>query len=211
MFAQAEKNHQTGCIPLHLACTHNHGSSVALLLASKGREQRLSASLEGALPIHFPILLHPDSDVLLQLLAQDGMEQVSAQNMNGQNALMIAVRCASLATVKLLLDIPGTLALSLGARDQNGASAIDYARLRGDAKIIGLIEAATRTLSMGATSTASTANTSTSTSTTATRLQPAMGAEPPVPMTPYPSTPAPANHSDYSDTEDETVDLTDFQ
>ena len=129
------------------------------------------------------------------------MEQVSAQTGPGWNALMFAIYAQSPKAVKMLLDVPGALAVQLGARDSEGLGAIDHARLRGNAEVIALIEAAMQTAPNGASSTASTGSTSAGNG--ATRLQPAVGTEPPVPMTPYPSTPAPAEQSGFSDTEDD--------
>ncbi len=91
--------------------------------------------------------------------------------------------------------------MQLNARDSKGLGAIDHARLRGNAEVIALIEAAMQTAPTGASSTATTSSTGTGTG--ATRLQPAMGIEAPVPLTPYPSTPPPADQSGFSDTEDD--------
>lgn len=195
------KKTKTNNIPLHLACQCGHSSTIALLLSSKGKEQLLSANSAGAFPIHCA-LFNSGLGALPYLLAECAMEQVSTQIRDGRNALIIASRAASPKAVKMLLDIPGALDVQLGARDSEGRSAIDHARFTDNAEVIALIEAAMQTALTGAASTASTSSTSTGNG--ATRLQPAMGTEPPVPMTPYPSTPAPAGQSDFSDTEDDT-------
>ena len=194
------KKNKANSIPLHMACQAGHGSTVALLLSSKGKEQRLSADSLGRFPIH-SALIAGGVGALPYLLAECAMEQVSAQAENGWNALMLAICVPSPKAVKMLLDIPGTLAVQLGARDSEGLGAIDHARLQGNAEVIALIEAAMQTAPNGASSTTSTGSTSTGNG--ATRLQPAVGTEPPVPMTPYPSTPAPAEQSGFSDTEDD--------
>jgi ankyrin repeat protein len=195
------KKNKENSIPLHMACQESHGSTITLLLSSKGKEQRLSANSRGCFPIH-SALFNSGVGSLPYLFAECAMEQASAQLTDGRNALMLAIQAASPKAVKMLLDIPGALAVQLGARDIDGLVAIDHARLMGNAEMIALIEAAMQTAPTGVSSTASTSSTSMGNG--ATRLQPAMGTEPPVPMTPYPSTPAPAEQSGFSDTEDDT-------
>lgn len=116
---------------------------------------------------------------------------------------MCAIKFASPTAVKMLLDVPGALAVQLRARDSRGLGATHHARLGENIEIIALIEAAMQTALTGAFSTTTTTSTSTSTSTGATRLHPAMVTGQPVPLTPYPSIPTPAAQSNFSDTEDD--------
>lgn len=189
----AKKNH----IPLHIACGHGHESVVALLLKIKGKEQRLTPAMFNCLPIHSAVTDSTGAGVLPHLLAEYAAEQVHAQTSSGTNALMFAVRTQSPRAVKMLLDGPGTLGGQLEARDENGFSAIDHARDAGNAEIIALLEAAMKGLRAVPSSAASTTTTST---TAVTRLQPSVGVEPPVPLTPNPPVSA---VQDFSDTEED--------
>jgi ankyrin repeat protein len=191
-----KKNH----IPLHIACAHGHGSIVALLLKIKGKEQCLTADKYNLLPIHAAVTSGTGDGVLQHLLAQCAAEQVCALTSSGTNAMMLAAITQSPKAVKRLLDVTGTLNGQLGVRDENGCNAIDHARETGNAVVIALLEAAMRGLPAGPSSTAGTASAST---TTATHLQPAVGTEPPVPLTPNPPMPAPAVQLDFSDTEED--------
>lgn len=192
----AKKNH----IPLHLACAHGHDPIVALLLKIKGAEQRLTAASFNSLPIHAAVAVGTGVSVLQHLLAECATEQVYALTSSGTNALIFAARSQLPKAVKMLLDVPGTLAGQLGARDENGRNAIDHARDTGNANVIALLEAAMQGLRTGPSSAASTTSAST---TTATRQLPSVGTEPPVPLTPNPPGPAPAEQPNFSDTEDD--------
>jgi hypothetical protein len=196
----AKKNH----IPLHIACAHGHDSVVALLLKMKGKEQCLTADKYNLLPIHAAVTSGTGAGVLPHLLAECAAEQVYALTSSGKNAMMLAAITQSPKAVKMLLDVPGTLAGQLEARDENGCNAIDHARDTGNADVIALLEAAMRGLPAGPSSTAGTTSAST---TPATYLQPAVGIEPPVPLTPNPPTPAPAVQPNFSDTEEDSSSL----
>lgn len=193
---------KTNHIPLQTACAHGHASIATLLLKIKGEEQRLSRDILNRLPIHAAITGGTGAGVLPHLLAEWAAEQVLAQTSIGTNALMFAVKHQSSKAIKMLLNVPGTLAGQLEARDENGCSAIDHARATGNADVIALLEAAMQGLHAVPSSTASTTTAST---TAVTRLQPSVGIEPPVPLTPNPPTPASAVH-DFSDTvEDDSL------
>ena len=181
-------------IPLHLACQANHISTVELLLGSKGKEQRLSSSALGSLPLHLALVF--GTGVLPYLLAECAIEQVTAQTGCGQNALMLAAEVGSPNTVKMLLDIPGTLAVQLGARDSKGKGVIEYVRAGGKANVIALIDAAMRSLAAASSSSAPSA---------AVTVAAVSGAhQGPVPMTPYPTSPTAGENFGFSDTEIES-------
>jgi hypothetical protein len=195
---------KTNHIPLQTACAHGHASIATLLLKIKGEEQRLSRDMLNRLPIHAAVIAGTGAGVLPHLLAECAAEQVHAQTSIGTNALMFAVKHQSSKAVRMLLDVPGTLAGQLKARDKNGRNAIDHARDTGNADVIALLEAAMRGLPTGPSSTAGTASART---TTATHLQPAVGTEPPVPLTPNQPTPAPAVQPNFSNTEEDDSSL----
>lgn len=109
---------------------------------------------------------------------------------------MLAAKLGSQGTVKMLLDVPGALAVQLGARDGKGRGAIDLARDGGNAEIIALIEAAMQNLSA--------ASSSSTTSTSATVAISTSTHQGPVPLTPYPSSAAAEDDSGFSDTEIES-------
>jgi ankyrin repeat protein len=180
-------------IALHHACVNNHVSAVLLLLSLKGREQRMSATTDGLLPIH-AVLQHPANiDVLPHLLAECATEQTLAQCKGGLNALMLAAKAASVDAVDMLLAVEGSLAAQLEARDNEGLAAIDHARRKGNAEVIARIDAAMQTLQPS--------SSSTSTSTAATTAALRVNDRGPVPLTPYPPTQAAGDETDFSDTE----------
>ena len=195
-----KKTAKKNSTPLHLACAHGHASIVALLLKIKGEKQRLTAASFNSLPIHAAVAVGTGATVLQHLLAECATEQVYALTSTGTNALMIAARSQLPKAVKMLLDVPGTLAGQSGARDENGRNAIDHARATGNADVIALLEAAMQGLPAGPSSTAGATSASTM---TATRQLPSVGTEPPVPLTPNPPRPAPAEQPNFSDTEDD--------
>ena len=194
---------KTNAIPLQIACAHGHASIVTLLLKIKGKEQRLSRDMFNRLPIHAAVVGSTGAGVLPLLLAECAAEQVHAQTSIGTNALMFAVKHQSSKAVRMLLDVPGTLAGQLEARDKNGRNAIDHARDTANADIIALLRAAMQGLHAVPSSTASTTSASTA---AVTRPQPSVGIEPPVPLTPYPPTPALAIQ-DFSDTDEDDGSL----
>jgi ankyrin repeat protein len=197
-----KKNTKDNSIPLHFACRNNNGSIVKLLLSSKGNEQRLSANYSGRLPIHYAVITSVGA--MPHLLAECAVEQVAAKtHSDGDTALIIAARFTSPVAVKLLLGVPGTLDMQLGASDNQGRRAIDHARIEGNAEVIALLEAAMQTLAAGASPAVTATSTSTSTSTTATRLQPAIGNEPPAPQAPCPASSGTAEQPDFSETEED--------
>jgi ankyrin repeat protein len=185
-----------GHIALHDACVNNHVSAVLLLLGLKGREQRMSASTHGSLPIHGALLHGANIDVLPHLLAECASEQTLAQTSRGMNALMLAARAASADAVDLLLAVEGSLAAQLEARDSEGLAAIDHARRSGNAGVIARIDAAMQTLQPSSAST-----TTSTTSTTATPAALPANNRGPIPLMPYPPTPAVEDKTDLSDTE----------
>ena len=189
-------------IPLHLACLGNHGSTTALLLSRKGTEQRLSTGRDRYLPIHAALVFN-GVVVLPYLLAQCALEQVSRQTAIGRNALMLAILFAPPKAVRMLLDIPGALAVQLDARDSKGLGAIDHARVKGNVEVIALVEAAMQTVQTGAASTAITSSMSMGTG--ATHPYPAMGVESTAPLTPDPFMLAFEDQSGYAEADyDET-------
>jgi ankyrin repeat protein len=180
-------------IALHNACLNNHVSAVLLLLGLKGREQRMSATADGSLPIHSALQFSANIDVLPHLLAECATEQTLAQGKGGMNALMLAAKAASVDAVDMLLAVEGSLPAQLEARDSEGLAAIDHARRSGNAEVIARIDAAMQTLQSSSSSTA--------TSTAATPAALRVNDQGPVPLTPYPPTLAAGDDIDFSDTE----------
>jgi ankyrin repeat protein len=183
-------------IALHEACVNNHVSAALLLLGLKGREQRMSATTNGCLPIHEALQHGANIDVLPHLLAECAREQTLAKTGLGMNALMFAAKAASVDAVDMLLAVEGSLAAQLEARDSEGLAAIDHARRSGNAGVIARIDAAMQTLQPSSAST-----TTNTTSTTATPAALPANNRGPIPLMPYPPTPAVEDKTDLSDTE----------
>jgi ankyrin repeat protein len=180
-------------IALHDTCANDHVSATLLLLGLKGREQRMSATTQGFLPIHQAFHHGASINVLPHLLAECATEQTLAQTSCGMNALMLAVKAASVDAVDMLLAVKGCLAAQLKARDNKGLAAIDHARRSGNAGVIARIDAAMQTLLPSSSST-----------TTSTAAIPAAlpgNDRGTVPLTPYLPTPAAALETDFSGTD----------
>jgi hypothetical protein len=176
------KRNKGGVLPLHLACQNGHASIVPLLLSRKSKEQLLSPSVHGNLPIHQALGYGTGIGALPYLLAQCATEQASAPDPTGHTALMLAVRAASPKAVKLLLGIPGARAAQLAARDRAGLDALQHARAKGNAEVIALIEAAMQTVPAASSSTTTSTTNTTITAATA----PSVAGQGPAPLTPYP-------------------------
>ncbi len=181
-------------LPLHHACAQNCTKIVDLLLARKGKEQRLHVTAGGSLPLHAAVLIGAGVDVVPALLMECAAEQTRAQTLvRKHNALMLAARNWMVSVVKSLLAVEETLAEQLQALDSKGHTAIDYANQGGNADIIRMIETAMQTLSIASSSSSSSSSSTATTPATAPRVT-----EPPVPLTP-----APTANFGFSDTEDD--------
>lgn len=146
-------------MPLHLACAMNSAKVVDLLLAHKGKEQRLYSAKNCLLPLHIAMATLESGEVVSALLKEYAEEQTRAQSsIYKRNALMLAAVNLRVPFVKPLLAIETTLAEQLQARDAEGRTAIDYANNGGRPDIIRMIETAMRTLSAASSSSSSTAS-----------------------------------------------------
>jgi ankyrin repeat protein len=130
-------------LALHFACENNSAAIVGLLLNRKSREQRLSATSNGFLPLHSAVAGGAGIDVLPGLLAEYAEEQTLAQaGAWKMNALMFAASNAMAPAVKALLAIESTLARQVEACNTMGQQAIHLAQLQRDAEAASLIQAA---------------------------------------------------------------------
>jgi hypothetical protein len=144
---------------LHLACAMNSARVVDLLLAHKGKEQRLHSAKDCLLPLHTAMATIASEEVVSVLLKECAEEQTRMQSsFYKRNALMLAAVNLRLPFVKALLAIEATMAEQLQARDAKGRTAIDYANSGGHPDIIHMIETAVRTLSIASSSSSSTAS-----------------------------------------------------
>jgi ankyrin repeat protein len=186
------KGNGCGGLPIHFAALYGADDIAGLLLARKGKEQRLTASNNGRLPICYAISVAANAALVSTLLEECAEEQVVARyEPSKMTVLMVAIRVGSPDIVRLLLDVRSALPQQLTMRDDRNRTALDYAKQADNPEILALIEAAMKDLpeasSSNSTSTGATMSNS-ATTTTASGPAPGTG-DGPVPLTPYPATP----------------------
>jgi ankyrin repeat protein len=175
-----------GSLPLYFAAAAGADDCAELLLDRKGKEQRMFADSLGQIPLMYALDLGGAEEVLVtRLLAECPEEQTSWLDDDQRNCLMYAAWLGSVSAVRVLLAVKPTVAQQLAARNANGHSARDIARIEGHADILALLEDAMQGLPTASASTTSTA----SSATTSSQPGPHGSSQGPVPMTPFPSSP----------------------
>lgn len=187
------KGNGCGGLPIHFAALCGANDIAGLLLARKGKEQRLTATLNTKfLPIHMAILKAVSDTLVKTLLEECAEEQVVARYGSAKmTPLMVAIRICSPEIVRLLLNVRSALPQQLTMRDDRNRTALDYAKESGNPEILALIEAAMKDLPEASSSSSTgTGATTSNSATTTTASGPAPGTgDGPVPLTPYPATP----------------------
>jgi ankyrin repeat protein len=182
------KPDKTEALAIHYAANAGADDIAGLLLARKGKEQRLAwGGKPACLPIHRVTAGSGNGALVRRLLKDCAVEQVTAQiGPSRATPLHLAVFYRSVELVRILLGVTAALPQQLTLPDSKGRRPIDIARANGDQEIIALLEAAMKDLpETASSSTASGSTTSTASTTTTT----ATTNDGPVPLTPYPATP----------------------
>lgn len=151
-------------IPMHMTGKKTTEALIRALLDRKGKEQRMSVSNGGSLPIHQAVEAAACRDIIEILLEECAAEQCLAQRAEDKcTALMLAIRSSSVYAVTALLAVNNTAAEQLGARDANGHTPIVYAQVICNQNVLSLIDSATNYLQASSSPTCSSASTAPST------------------------------------------------